>query len=85
VLGLLNLFALLLLLGYAVFVLYQDRPNLRAWLSTVALACLPALPIITLAARQRDQLSWVAEPGTDAAGDLAVWLSRCCPSDWQVS
>ncbi len=74
-LGLLNLFALLLLLAHAVFVLYQDRPNLRAWLSTVALACLPALPVIALALRQRDQLSWVAKPGTDAAGDLASWLA----------
>jgi mannosyltransferase len=75
VLGLLNLFALLLLLAHAVFVLYQDRPNLRPWLSTVALACVPVLPVVALAARQQDQLSWVGKPGAGAAGDLTVWLA----------
>ncbi len=74
-LGLLHLFALLIPLGHAVFVLYQDRPQARAWLCTVAIASLPALPIIALAVRQQDQLNWVTKPDENAAGDLAGWLA----------
>jgi mannosyltransferase len=75
VLGLLNLFALLLLLGHAVFMLYQDRPKARAWLLASALACVPSLPIVALALHQQDQLSWVTRPDANAPGDLATWLA----------
>lgn len=70
-LGLLNLFALLLLLAHALFA----RAHLRAWLATAALGCLPAVPIVMLAVNQQDQLSWVAKPDANAGGDLAVWLA----------
>lgn len=70
-LGLLNLFALLLLLAHAVFARRQPR----AWLATAGLACIPAVPIAALAVNQQDQLSWVAAPDLNAGGDLAVWLA----------
>ncbi|HJP80041.1 MAG TPA: glycosyltransferase family 39 protein [Pseudonocardiaceae bacterium] len=73
-LGLLNLFALLVLFGHAVFVLYQDRPKVRAWLVASVFACVPSLPVIVFAIRQQDQLSWVGRPDANAAGDLATWL-----------
>ena len=75
VLGLLNLFALLLLFGHAVFVLYQDRPKVRPWLVASLLACIPSLPIVAFAVRQQDQLSWVARPDANAVGDLAEWFA----------
>jgi mannosyltransferase len=54
-LGLLNLVALLLLLAHAVLA----RRQARVWLTTAALACIPAVPILALAVNQQDQLSWV--------------------------
>ena len=74
-LGLLNLFALLLLVAHAVFILYQDRSRVRSWLLAATAACVPSLPVLILALRQQDQLSWVSPPGTNAGGDLAVWLA----------
>jgi mannosyltransferase len=74
-LGLLNLFALLLLAGHAVFVLVQGRPVVRAWLVAAGLGCVPSVPIVALAVNQQDQLSWVTRPDANAGGDLAVWLA----------
>ncbi|HJP73985.1 MAG TPA: glycosyltransferase family 39 protein [Pseudonocardiaceae bacterium] len=70
-LGLLNLFALLLLLAHARFA----RRQARVWLVTAGLACIPAVPIVTLAVNQQDQLSWVVKPDLNAGGALAVWLA----------
>ena len=75
VLGLLNLFGLLLLAGHAVFMLACHRDLLRRWLTVAALACLPALPVVVLAWQQRDQLGWLTEPGATAPGDLTIWLA----------
>ncbi|HEY4023204.1 MAG TPA: glycosyltransferase family 39 protein [Pseudonocardiaceae bacterium] len=74
-LGLLNLFALLLLVAHAVFVLCQDRPSVREWLLAAGLGCLPSVPILVLAVRQQDQLSWVGPPDANSGGDLAAWLA----------
>jgi mannosyltransferase len=74
-LGLLNLFGLLLLVGHAVFLLADHRALARHWLTVAALACLPALPVVVLAWRQRDQLGWLTEPDATAPGDLTVWLA----------
>ncbi|HEY2098714.1 MAG TPA: glycosyltransferase family 39 protein [Pseudonocardia sp.] len=74
-LGVLNVFGLLLLAGHAVFLLARHRPLLRRWLITAGLGCLPALPVVGLAWRERDQLGWLSAPGASAPGDLAVWLA----------
>jgi mannosyltransferase len=74
-LGLLNLFGLLLLAGHAIFLLACHRALLRRWLVTAALGCLPALPIVVLAWRQRDQLGWLTEPDAAAPADLTLWLA----------
>ncbi len=74
-LGLLNLFGLLLLAGHAVFLLARHRTLLRRWLSMSTLACLPALPVVVLALRQRDQLGWLTAPDATAPGDLTAWLA----------
>lgn len=74
-LGLLNLFGLLLLAGHAIFLLARHRALLRRWLVTAALACLPALPIVVLAWRQRDQVGWLTEPAATAPADLTLWLA----------
>jgi mannosyltransferase len=74
-LGLLNLFGLLLLVGHAVFLLAGHRTLLRRWLAVAAAACLPALPVVVLAWRQRDQLGWLTEPDAGAPGGLIVWLA----------
>jgi mannosyltransferase len=75
VLGLLNLFGLLLLAGHAVFLLAGHRGLLRRWLTVAAPACLPALPVVVLAWRQRDQLGWLTAPGATAPGELTAWLA----------
>lgn len=75
VLGLLNLFGLLLLAGHALFLLVGHRPLLRRWLTVAALACLPALPVVGLAWDQRGQLGWLVAPGFTAPGDLALWMT----------
>ena len=75
VLGLLNLFGLLLLAGHAVFVLACHRPVLRRWLLSAVPACLPALPIVALAWHERGQLGWLIPAGITAPGDLAAWLA----------
>lgn len=74
-LGLLNLFALLLLAGHAVFVCHQFRPELVRWLHTAGLGCIPVVPILALAVNQRDQLSWVTRPDANTGGDLAGWFA----------
>jgi mannosyltransferase len=74
-LGLLNLLGLLLLAGHAVFLLARCRTLLRRWLTVAALACLPVLPVVGLAWRQRDQLGWLTAPDATAPGDLTVWLA----------
>jgi mannosyltransferase len=74
-LGLLNLFGLLLLVAHAVFLLAGHRRLLRRWLTVAGLACLPALPVVVLAWRQRDQLGWLTAPDTTAPGDLTGWLA----------
>lgn len=74
-LGLLNLFALLLIAGHAVFLLAGHRALLRRWLTAAGLACLPVLPVIVLGWQQRKQIEWLAEPGTAAPGALTVWLA----------
>jgi mannosyltransferase len=71
----LNLFALLLLLAHAVFVLGPDRPHVRAWLLAAGLGCIPSVPILAFALRQQDQLSWVGPPDVNSGGDLATWLA----------
>jgi mannosyltransferase len=75
VLGLLNLFGLLLLAGHAIFLVARHRDLLRRWLITAALACLPAVPIVILAWQQRDQLGWLTEPDATAPADLTLWLA----------
>ncbi|HEY4460621.1 MAG TPA: glycosyltransferase family 39 protein [Pseudonocardiaceae bacterium] len=75
VLGLLNLFALLLLVGHAVFVGYQSRSSMGAWLRAAGFGCIPSVPIVALAVNQQDQLSWVTRPDANTGGDLAVWLA----------
>lgn len=74
-LGLLNLFGLLLLAGHAVFLVARHRRLVRGWLVAAALGCLPALPVVVLAWRQRDQLGWLTEPNAAAPADLTVWLA----------
>lgn len=75
VLGLLNLFGLLLLVGHAVFLLAGHRGLLRRWFVAACTGCLPALPVVVLAWRQRDQVGWLTAPDATAAGDLVVWLA----------
>ena len=75
VLGLLNLFGLLLLAGHAIFLVARHRVLLRRWLITTALACLPSVPIVILAWQQRDQLGWLTEPDASAPADLTLWLA----------
>ena len=76
VLGVLNLFGLLILAGHAVFVFARARALMRRWLVVAAVSCLPALPIVVLAWQQRGQLGWLTPPNpTTAPGDLAVWLA----------
>ncbi len=74
-LGLLNLFGLLLLAGHAIFVLARCRTLVRRWLAAALLGCLPAVPIAVLAWRQRDQLGWLTAPDATAPGDFVVWLA----------
>jgi mannosyltransferase len=75
VLGLLNLFALLLLVGHAVFVRRQARSSMGLWLRTAGFSCIPSVPIVALAVNQQDQLSWVTRPDANTGGELAVWLA----------
>jgi mannosyltransferase len=74
-LGLLNLFALLLLAGHAVFVRHQARSATGPWLRAAGFGCIPAVPVLVLAVNQQDQLSWVTRPDVNAGGELAVWLA----------
>lgn len=75
VLGLLNLFGLLLLVGHVVFVCYRARSSVGVWLRTAGFGCIPAVPVVALAVNQQDQLSWVTRPDANAGGDLALWLA----------
>lgn len=75
VLGLLNIFGLLVLAGHAIFLSGGHRTLLRRWLAVAALACLPALPIVALAWHERSQLDWLTPAGITAPGGLAVWLA----------
>ena len=71
-LGLFNLFALLLLAAHA----FPARPALRSWAaaSGAALACLS--PLVLLASTQRGtQLSWLARPGPQAVAEWPVLLA----------
>jgi mannosyltransferase len=74
-LGILNLFALPLLAGHAIYLLVTARSRLRGWALSAGLGCLPVLPITVLAWQQRDQLSWVTAPDAAAGGDLVAWLA----------
>lgn len=75
VLGLLNLFGLLLLAGHAVFLLACQRTALRRWLLPAVLGCLPALPVVALAWHERGQLDWLLAPGASAPEGLVSWLA----------
>ncbi len=71
-LGLFNLFALLLLTAHA----FPARPRLRAWAaaSGAALACLS--PLVLLASTQRGtQIFWLTRPGPQAAAEWATLLA----------
>jgi mannosyltransferase len=75
VLGVLNLFGLLLLVGHAVFLVGRHHQLLRGWLAVAVPACLPALPVAVLAWQQRDQLGWLTAPDASAPGELTAWLA----------
>ena len=75
VLGLFNLFGLLLLVAHGVFLLAGHRSLVRRWLAAAAAAGLPALPVAALAWQQRDELGWLAAPGSTAPGELTLWLA----------
>ena len=75
VLGVLNLFGLILLAGHAVFLVASCRLLLRRWFLVATLGCLPALPVAVLAWQQRDQLGWLTAPDASAPGELTAWLA----------
>ena len=72
VLGLTNLFGLLLIPAHAVTVAAwrgrHPRPALvRRWLRAAALACVVLLPLMAAAWEQRGQVGWLRPPGAAAA------------------
>ena len=72
VLGLTNLFGLLLIPAHAVTLAAwrsrDSRPALaRRWLRAATMACVALLPLIAAAWGQRDQVGWLQPPGAAAA------------------
>lgn len=69
--GLLNLFAILLVVAHGLSLLAAgDRRPLRRWIAACAVAAVLLAPLAVLSARQSAQLNWVTRPGLSTIASL---------------
>lgn len=67
VLGMVHLFALLVVLAHmaTLFLVRRERTHIRRWLMTVVVTGAVLSPLIALAATQRGQVGWLKRPGLE--------------------
>jgi len=78
-LGLSNILSLLIIVAHAVTIAVwrrsyggPERPFVRRWLVSAAIALVVASPVVAIATRQTHQVQWIKVPGLAAIADMAT-------------